>query len=94
MSLDFEQVRKISKLSRIKMTDDQINKMRFELDKIFNHIDVIKNADTEKVEPTGHSVDLDSVFRNDVVENSTSVKDVLRNAPDTEDDFFSVRKII
>ena len=76
------------------MTDEQLKNMRIELENIFNHIDVIQKADTEKIEPTGHSVNLDSVFRNDVVEKSDPVKEALKNAPKQEDDFFTVRKII
>ncbi|MFL2746407.1 MAG: Asp-tRNA(Asn)/Glu-tRNA(Gln) amidotransferase subunit GatC [Dehalococcoidia bacterium] len=94
MGLSLDQVKKIAKLSRIKMTDEQLKDMCVELENIFNHIDVIQKADTEKIEPTGHSVNLDSVFRNDVVEKSASVKEVLKNAPKQEDDFFTVRKII
>ena len=94
MGLSLDQVKKIAKLSRIKMTDEQLKNMRIELENIFNHIDVIQKADTEKIEPTGHSVNLDSVFRNDVVEKSASVKVALKNDPNQEDDFFTVRKII
>jgi len=94
MGLNLDQVKKIAKLSRIKMTDNQLNNMRVELENIFNHIDVIKKADTEDVEPTGHSVDLDSIFREDVIEKSDSVKKVLKNAPKHEHGYFTVRKII
>ena len=94
MGLSLDQVKKIAKLSRIKMTDDQLKNMRVELENIFNLIDVIQKAATEKIEPTGHSVNLDSVFRDDVVEKSTPVKEVLKNAPKQDDDFFTVRKII
>ena len=94
MGLSLDQVKKIAKLSRIKMTDEHLKNMLIELENIFNHIDVIQKADTEKIEPTGHSVNLDSVFRNDVVEKSAPVKEVLKNAPKQEDDFFTVRKII
>tara|TARA_B100000470_G_C19679032_1_gene341116 strand:+ start:547 stop:831 length:285 start_codon:yes stop_codon:yes gene_type:complete len=94
MGLSLDQVKKIAKLSRIKMTDDQLKNMRVELENIFNHIDVIQKAATENIEPTGHSVNLDSVFRDDVVEKSAPVKEVLKNAPKQDDDFFTVRKII
>ena len=94
MGLSLDQVKKIAKLSRIKMTDNQLKNMRVELENIFNHIDVIQKAATEKIEPTGHSVNLDSVFRDDVVEKSAPVKEVLKNAPKQDDDFFTVRKII
>ena len=94
MGLSLDQVKKIAKLSRIKMTDDQLKNMRVELANIFNHIDVIQKAATENIEPTGHSVNLDSVFRDDVVEKSAPVKEVLKNAPKQDDDFFTVRKII
>ena len=94
MGLSLDQVKKIAKLSRIKMTDDQLKNMRVELENIFNHIDVIQKAATENIEPTGHSVNLDSVFRDDVVEKSVPVKEVLKNAPKQDDDFFTVRTII
>ena len=68
--------------------------MRDQLSNILDHFDVLGNLDTDGVEPTGHSVDVESVTRDDVVEDSLSKDEVLSNAPDREADFLRVRAVL
>lgn len=94
MRITDEEVRHIATLARIGMTDDEVERMRDEMSQILESFDVLQQIDTDAVEPTGHSVDLDSVLRSDEVAESSSVADVLLNAPATEDDFVRVRAVL
>ena len=94
MRITDEEVRHIATLARIGMTDDEVERMRDEMSQILESFDVLQQIDTDAVEPTGHSVDLDSVLRSDEVAKSSSVADVLLNAPATEDDFVRVRAVL
>ena len=94
MRITDDEVRHIATLARIGMTDDEVERMRDEMSQILESFDVLQQIDTDAVEPTGHSVDLDSVLRSDEVAESSPVADVLLNAPATEDDFVRVRAVL
>ncbi len=94
MRITDDEVRHIATLARIGMTDDEVERMRDEMSQILESFDVLQQIDTGEVEPTGHSVDLDSVVRSDEVTESSPVADVLLNAPATEDDFVRVRAVL
>ena len=94
MRITTEEVRHIATLARVGMTDEEVERMRDEMSNILESIDVLGKVDTEAVEPTGHSVDLDTVVRDDEVAASSPVDDVLANAPSTQDDFIRVRAVL
>ncbi len=94
MRITNDEVRHIATLARIGMTDDEVDRMRDEMSQILESFDVLQQIDTEAVEPTGHSVGLDSVVRLDEVTGSSPVADVLLNAPATEGDFVRVRAVL
>ena len=94
MRITDEEVRHIATLARIGMTEEEVEQMRAEMSHILESFDVLERVDTETVEPTGHSVDLDTVVRADEVTDSSPVDDVLANAPSTEDGFIRVRRVL
>ena len=94
MRLSAEEVRQVAQLARVGLDDDEVEQMRDQLSNILGHFDVLGHLDTEGVEPTGHSVDVESVTREDVVEDSLPRDDVLSNAPDREADFLRVRAVL
>ena len=89
-----DEVRHLSVLARVGMTDDEIDLMRDQLSHILDNIDILNQVDTEGVEPTGHSVDVDSVMREDESTPSSPVEDVMANAPDREEDHIRVRAVL
>ena len=89
-----EEVRHLSVLTRINMTDEEDEIMSDQMADILESIEVLRQVDTEGVEPTGHSVDLDSVMREDVSSDSIPLEDALSNAPLIEGDFIRVRAVL
>ena len=89
-----DEVRHLSVLARVGMTDDEIDLMRDQLSHILDNIDILNQVDTEGVEPTGHSVDVDPVMREDEPTPSSPVEDVMANAPDREEDHIRVRAVL
>ncbi len=55
---------------------------------------MLNQVDTDGVEPTGHSVDVTSVMRDDEVADSARLEDVLANAPSRHDDFIRVKAVL
>ena len=89
-----EEVKHLSVLTRVGMTDDEIDLMRDQLSHILENIDILNQVDTEGVEPTAHSVDVDTVMREDETTPSSPVEDVMANAPDREEDHIRVRAVL
>ena len=94
MRITTEEVRHIAALARVGMTSREIQLMRDQMSNILEHFDVLQQVDTEGLEPTGHSVDLESVMRDDREEASRDIEDVLANAPRREGDFVRVRAVL
>ena len=89
-----DEVRHLALLCRVAMSDDDVELMRDQMSNILGNISVLNQVDTEGVEPTGHSVDLVSVMRDDEVQPSTDIEDILANAPTREGDFIRVRAVL
>jgi aspartyl-tRNA(Asn)/glutamyl-tRNA(Gln) amidotransferase subunit C len=92
--LSEDDVRHIALLARIGMTDEDVQNMRNDLSNIMDQFDALTQVDTNGVEPTGHSVDIKSVMRDDVSRPSLPKEDVLTNAPNREDDRIRVKAVM
>ena len=89
-----EEVRHIAALARVAMTDDEVERMRDEMAHIMENFDALSQVDTDHVEPSGHSVGLESVMRPDQVVESADREDLLANAPSRDGDFVRVRAVL
>lgn len=87
-------VEHVARLSRLALSDAEIEKMREQLAAILAHIDTLRALDTEQVEPTSHAVPMENVMRDDEPRPSLPQEAMLANAPDRSTDFFRVPRII
>lgn len=92
--LDTDEVRHIALLARIGMTEAEVELMRGQLSNILSHFDVLRELDTDDIEPTGHSADVKTVLRDDTATASMDKEDALSNAPRREGDFVRVRAVL
>ena len=92
--LDSEEVRHIARLSRVGMTEAEVDLMRGQLSNILRHVDSLQELDTDDAEPTGHSADVETVVRDDTVAASIHREDALSNAPRRDGDFVRVRAVL
>lgn len=67
MKLKKEEIEHIAKLSRLKLSNEEINKYRQELSGILNYVNTLSEVDTNGVEPTAQVSGLKDVFREDKV---------------------------
>jgi aspartyl-tRNA(Asn)/glutamyl-tRNA(Gln) amidotransferase subunit C len=88
--IDREHVLHVAKLARLKLTDDEVEKMTGELSNILEHVEQMEALDLEGVEPTSHVVALENVLRKDVPRESLPRERALEQAPDATDDGFRV----
>jgi aspartyl-tRNA(Asn)/glutamyl-tRNA(Gln) amidotransferase subunit C len=89
-----EEVQQVARLSRLHLTDDEVERMREQLDAILAYVDKLSELDVEGVEPTAHAVPLVNVMRDDTVRPSLPQDVALANAADRADQFFRVPRII
>ena len=88
--IDRDQVLHVAKLARLKVTDDEVDRMAEELSKILEHVETMNELDLEGVEPTSHVVDLTNVLREDVPRPSLAPAVALEHAPDPAPGGFGV----
>ena len=80
--IDREQVLHVARLARLRLNDDEVEKMSRELSGILDHIEKIGELDLEKVEPTSHVIQLENVLREDLPRPSWPRERMLAEAPD------------
>jgi aspartyl-tRNA(Asn)/glutamyl-tRNA(Gln) amidotransferase subunit C len=92
--ISLDEVRKIARLSKLEITDEEAQHYAGELSKILGFADKLEELDLSQIKATSHAVDLVNVFRKDKAILSDVVGAVLAQAPDGEETFFSVPKVI
>ena len=93
-TVDADLVRHIARLSRIEMTPEEIETFGRQLAAILVYFDKLQELDTQGVEPMAHAVALTNVLADDVPAASLSTQQALTNAPDHDESFFKVPKVI
>ncbi|MFO1090107.1 MAG: Asp-tRNA(Asn)/Glu-tRNA(Gln) amidotransferase subunit GatC [Hyphomicrobiales bacterium] len=94
MSVDQNTVRRIARLARLKVTDAEVPKLEGELNAILKWIEMLNEVDVSKVEPLTSVVAMRMKMRDDTVTDGGIPAKVTANAPDAEDGFFTVPKVV
>jgi aspartyl-tRNA(Asn)/glutamyl-tRNA(Gln) amidotransferase subunit C len=94
MSLGRSEVEHVAKLARVALTEEELDLFGEQLSRILEHAERVSALDTEGVEPTSHCIPLVNVFRPDVVAPPLPQEQALANAPEAEDGFFRVPRIL
>ena len=94
MSVDDKTVRRIATLARIALAEDQVAPMAQELSGILSWIEQLKEIDVESVPPMTSVVEHRLRMRDDVVTEGNQAEALLKNAPETEDHFFVVPRVL
>lgn len=88
--IDREQVLHVARLARLRLSDEEVERMSSELSTILDHIEKINELDLESVEPTSHVVEVENVLREDEPRESWPREEILELAPDAADGGFRV----
>lgn len=94
MSVTKKDVEKIAQLAKLKFEDSEMDEFIKDMNNILTYMDKLNELDTENVEPLSHPNEDSNVFRNDELQQSITTEDALKNAPDKDDKFFRVPKVI
>mgnify|MGYP001201573435 CR=1 FL=1 len=92
--ISLSDVRKVAKLARLELPEDQLEIYTSQIEEILSYIDQLQVIDTENISPTTRAVEVVNEMREDMVEINCSREDILDQAPHREGDFFRVPKIL
>jgi len=87
-------VQYIAHLSRIHLSDSEIEKLTITLEDILGYIAKLNKLDVSKVKPTSHVLPLQNVFRKDLPRPSLQQADVIKIAPGHDKGSFKVPQVI
>lgn len=94
MPVDEATVRRIAKLARIAVTDEEAKSLQGELSSILQWVEQLEEVDVSNVEPMTSVVHMGMKKREDVVSDGEYPDDIVANAPSKEDHFFVVPKVV
>ena len=94
MSLDKATVARIAALARIRVDEGELDGLAEELSHILGWIEQLNEVDTEGVPPMSQATEQKPRRREDVVNDGGIADQVLANAPETNEGFFVVPKVI
>ena len=94
MALTAAQLHHIALLARLELSPEEEAAFAAQLDHILEHFAALQQLDTGSVEPTAQIVDIETTLRDDVVRNTPNTDALLANAPQRDDYYFKVPKII
>ncbi|MEL6217047.1 MAG: Asp-tRNA(Asn)/Glu-tRNA(Gln) amidotransferase subunit GatC [Pseudomonadota bacterium] len=94
MSIDIDTARRIAHLARIRVEDDRLPQLADELSGILGWVEQLSEIDVEGVEPMTSVTPMALPMREDQVTDGDRQADVLANAPDAREGFFTVPKVV
>jgi aspartyl-tRNA(Asn)/glutamyl-tRNA(Gln) amidotransferase subunit C len=94
MKLTRDEVQRVAVLARLRLTPKEETQLTEQLDHILAYMEKLAELDTSNMEPFSHAVDAVNVLREDQVTNRSNADALLANAPDRDNSFFRVPKII
>ena len=94
MSVDADTVRRIAHLARIAVADSEVENLRAELNAMLAFVEQLQEVDVAGVEPMTSVTPMVMKKRHDVVTAGDDAEAVLKNAPQSADNFFLVPKVV
>ena len=94
MSVDVATVKRVARLARLAVTDDEAVRMTGELNGILGFVEQLSEVDVAGIEPMTSVIPMAMKMRNDEVNDGNMADRIVANAPLTEQNFFEVPKVV
>lgn len=94
LSVDTATVKRVARLARIAVSDAEAEAMRGPLNEILGFVEQLNEVDVTGVEPMTSVRPMPMKQREDIVTEGFRPEDIVANAPESEDDFFVVPKVV
>lgn len=93
--LSREDVLKLAQLSRLELSEEEIEEFQSELSQILDYVEQLKNSDTEGLSPTNQVTGLINVSREDkILDYGYEPRILLKNVPKVKDDHIEVKRMV
>jgi aspartyl-tRNA(Asn)/glutamyl-tRNA(Gln) amidotransferase subunit C len=87
-------VKRVAKLARLAVTEDEAQRMMGELNAILGFVEQLSEVDVADVEPMTSVTPMAMKKRADVVNDGDIAERIVANAPMTDNNFFQVPKVV
>lgn len=94
MSVDTETVKRVAKLARIALEEEELGHFVDELNALLGFVEQLNEVDVSGVEPVTSVIPMDMKMRPDEVTDGARVEDIVANAPNSSENFFLVPKVL
>jgi len=94
MSVSKDEVKYIAELAQLYFDDQELEKMRADMDSLVAFADTLSELDTHELEPLSHVQGNENVFAEDNLGEKQNLKELLQNAPESVEDYFVVPKVV
>ena len=92
MEISKEQIKHLAHLSRLELSDSEIDTMHGDMSKILDFVAQVEKLDLDGVEPLTQMSKSVNVMREDEAVNMLTKEEALKTAPDANSDYFRVSK--
>ena len=94
MSLTREEVKKVSLLARLQLSDEELDLMTAQMGQIVAYVESLSELDTDAVEPMAHALEVSNVFAADELRPSLKRDAALASAPHHDREFYLVPAVL
>ncbi len=94
MSVTIKEVEHIAMLAKLEFSNAEKEKFTHQFNDILKYMEQLNSVDTTNIEPLAQVIELQNIFREDIVKPSTPTDEALKNAPSATDEHFKVPKVI
>jgi len=94
MSVDIATVKRVARLARIAVSEEDAARMAGELNTILGFVEQLNEVDVTGVEPMTSVIPMEMKKRQDAVTDGNKAADIVANAPATDENFFLVPKVV
>jgi aspartyl-tRNA(Asn)/glutamyl-tRNA(Gln) amidotransferase subunit C len=94
MAVTLKDVEHVARLARLAFSEEEKQRLTTQLNAILEHMEQLNALDTSAVEPLAQVVESANVLRDDVIVPGLTRAEAMRNAPQRNEKFFKVPKVI
>ena len=89
-----EEVLRVARLARLELSEDEVQALQKDMEKILGYVEVINEAGADELDPTFSTMEKSTPMRDDKPDRKFNREEILKNAPERRENFFVVPKVI
>lgn len=92
--ITLDDVRNVAQLARLDLGEDELLRMRNDLDEMLVYVETLEQLDTTAIAPMTHAATIETPYREDQIRPGLSLDSALSNAPQQHDGAFVVPRVL